>query len=633
MVDGCLHKRVITPCDTKSELEPDDFGTHKRTYDIQGAADWELGNFNEVIKPSVGEIDSHVSINLNVSARSVQYSGDRAGGPGFLDVSHRINDIHYIGGIRSQLKVDAWRYELSFEPDCEKRQFLSNGIAHGFRIVDSDKCIPVYDCPNYKSCYESKANSYLNRLFNHEVQEGKIIPTSSRPHCIHAIGAIPKSDGTYRPITDCRRPIDGSINNFMETTALPFKYKSLDDVCEVLGRGSFMCCTDIKSAYRAVPISPDHWKFQGFRWTTEEGSFGYLDTRLSFGLRCAPHIFNEISTFVTDCMARRGYYKVINYLDDYFCWGDNFQECADTQNCLIRLLGQLGFTIAWHKCSSPATKCVFLGVEIDSIGMTMSLPSSKLDRLNHELEFFNGRSRATVRQIQRLCGIMSYASRVIRGGRTFTRRVIDLLKNLPPGTTRVRLSTQFRADLDWWSRWAKVFNGHASMITHNYGLGPSINTDASKSGYGLLYGIRWCAGYFNSNASPRLIQQMRADHLHWLNLQTGLLSINVLELVPIWLACVLWGREWSGSQVICWTDNTQVLSAINKGSSTSAITMSLIRDIFWYSVAFDFHLVARHVPGRDNTSADFLSRMGHDTLLSDLNRYVSCCSKRLRQLG
>lgn len=125
-----------------------------------------------------------------------------------------------------------------------------------------------------------------------------------------------------------------------------------------------------------------------------------------------------------------------------------------------------------------------------------------------------------------------------------------------------------------------MFNGHASMITHNYGTGPSITTDSSGSGYGLLHGHNWCAGYFNSAEVPPVMGSVKHDHLHWLNLQTGShLSINVLKLVPIWLACVIWSWEWSGCQVVCWTDNTQVLSAINKGSSTNAITMSLIRDI------------------------------------------------------
>lgn len=586
-------------------------------------------------KPSRESQTAPVSEKLDECVRPpCQINDDDTSPPGFFSIYYRINDSHYVGGIRSQLKLAAWTYEMSFASDTKQREFLLEGVSHGFKIVDCDKSIPAYECSNYKSCLEPSANKYLSHLYNQELYQGKIVPTPVRPHCVHAIGAIPKKDGTYRPITDCRRPLNYSINNFMESTALPFKYNSLDEVCDRLSRNDFMCCTDIKSAYRTVPILPEHWKLQGFRWTVGNHSRYFLDTRLSFGLRCAPYIFNEISNFVVQCMGRRGYHKVINYLEDYFCWGATFQECANTQECLIRLLGQLGFTIAWPKCSSPSTECIFLGVLIDSKDMSMSLPSSKLARLRQELQFFRGRSRATVRQLQRLCGILSYASRVVRGGRTFSRRVIDLLKNLSPGTRRVRLSHQFRTDVDWWLRWAEVFNGCGSMIPHNYGLGPTIVTDASFSGYGLVGDQKWCAGYFDSQLIPSQLSRIRNDHLHWLNLHIGgQLSINVRELIPIWLACVLWGSEWSGHQVICWTDNTQVLSAVNRGSSTSAISMSLIRQIFWYSVAFDFHLVARHVPGKENIAADFLSRIGQNVSLFDLSHHVSCCCRGARTLG
>lgn len=606
-------------------------------YDIRtvemGSGDNRLRSVNKVFKPC--SYQEPVSVSLNNCVHPPPMINDQTPGvPVAFTIDRRIHDRHHIGGIYSQLKLDAWCYELSFVSDARQRQFLYEGVSQGFKIVDSNKSIPVYDCTNYNSCFTPQVNEYLTNLFIREELEGKIIPAASSPQCIHAIGAIPKRDGTYRPITDCRCPLNYSINNFMESTALPFKYNSLDDVCDRLSRGDFMCCTDIKAAYRTIPIHPDHWRYQGFRWSTGNNSKCYLDTRLSFGLRCAPYIFNEVSDFIVQCMACRGHCNVINYLDDYFCWGSTFDQCADTQNCLIGLLGQLGFAVAWPKCSSPSTKCVFLGVLIDSVNMTMSLPSEKLDLLSRELVFFHGRDRATVKQLRRLCGILAYASRVIRGGRTFSRRVIDMLKDLSPDTKRVRISHQFHMDLLWWSRWASTFNGYASMIAHNYGHGPSINTDASGKGYGLLCGKDWCAGFFDSSMRPDWTYTFGQDHLHWLNLNTGgSLSINVLELLPIWLACVLWSKHWRGYQVICWTDNTQVVSAINKGSSTSAISMSLLRHIFWYSVSYDFHLVARHIPGIENISADFLSRINERVTLSNLSRYVSCCCRRARSLG
>lgn len=176
----------------------------------------------------------------------------------------RINDIHYIGGQRSQMKLGAWQREIEFMDDTIHRDCLLEGILHTFPIVDSGN-IPQYECANYNSSQEPLAKQFLSKLFKDEVFQGIIIPTTSIPHCIHAIGAVPKKDSSYRPITDCRRPISSSINNYMMTTCQPFKYNSLDMVCNRLSRGDSMCCMGIKAAYRSVSIRTEHRRFQGFR--------------------------------------------------------------------------------------------------------------------------------------------------------------------------------------------------------------------------------------------------------------------------------------------------------------------------------------------------------------------------------
>ena len=44
---------------------------------------------------------------------------------------------------------------------------------------------------------------------------------------------------------------------------------------------------------------------------------------------------------------------------------------------------------------------------IDSQSLTLSLPEDKIVKLHKELEFFVDRTRATKKQIQRLCGIIA----------------------------------------------------------------------------------------------------------------------------------------------------------------------------------------------------------------------------------
>lgn len=147
--------------------------------------------------------------------------------------------------------------------------------------------------------------------------------------------------------------------------------------------------------------------------------------------------FDQISYFIVQRMSRRGHNNIIHYLDYYFCWGSTFESCAATQNALIRLLGQLGFCLAWNKCSSPSTACMFLGIRIDSTRMSMSLPGDKMQKLINELDFFKTCDRATIKQLRRLCGVLSYASHVVHGDRMFSHHIIDLLKGLPQNRPRI----------------------------------------------------------------------------------------------------------------------------------------------------------------------------------------------------
>ena len=93
-------------------------------------------------------------------------------------------------------------------------------------------------------------------------------------------------------------------------------------------------------------------------------------------------------------------------------------------------------------------------------------------------------------------------------------------------------------------------------------------------------------------------------------------SINLLELWPIVAAAFRWSKDWVDKKVVIYTDNTQVQAAINTGRSRSVRSMWWLRELFWYSVVFNFHLVARRVTTGDNIVADYFSRYFDPKLVS-----------------
>ena len=124
----------------------------------------------------------------------------------------------------------------------------------------------------------------------------------------------------------------------------------------------------------------------------------------------------------------------------------------------------------------------------------------------------------------------------------------------------------------------------------------TIVTDAAGSlGFGgYLVSPSGVAAWFSEAWSPK---QKREWH------------IGPKEFYPILVAAQHWGVYWAGKRILVACDNATVVSAINKGYSKQAVLGRMLRALTFYSLKFNFHLQAQHVPGKSNIIADQLSRL------------------------
>lgn len=162
---------------------------------------------------------------------------------------------------------------------------LFQHLTDGFPIVEEN--VPTYDCKNYLSILCDGYKEKMDIIIQKELAEGMITRVVNKPHCIHALGAVPKPDGGLHPITDCSRPV-GSVNHHCDSIVSKFHYVSVDSVTDILRPGEFMAIVDIKSAYRAVAIHPNHRTYVGFRWYINDEECFFVDNRLCFGLKSGP---------------------------------------------------------------------------------------------------------------------------------------------------------------------------------------------------------------------------------------------------------------------------------------------------------------------------------------------------------
>ena len=158
----------------------------------------------------------------------------------------------------------------------------------------------------------------------------------------------------------------------------------------------------------------------------------------------------------------------------------------------FQLLQDLGFDISWHKVVHSMQRLTFLGIELDTIKQCIALPHNKFVELQGVVHSFNERTCASKRQLQKLAGKLNWACRVVFGRRTFLRRILDIISSLKSPSARYKLSSDFYADIQWWCRFLKTFNGKQLFLSST---AVEMATDACPQTVGAFFEGDWL--YFN----------------------------------------------------------------------------------------------------------------------------------------
>jgi hypothetical protein len=262
---------------------------------------------------------------------------------------------------------------------------------------------------------------------------------------------------------------------------------------------------------------------------------------------------------------------------------------------LVDLIERLGLVVNWKKVALPTQQIVFLCV---GVSRKLTLPETKLKELIDLVELWTHKRRTTKKELQRFLGKLNWACRVVRGGRTFVRRLIDLLTRMSESHHHARINVAAKNDISWWSEGLKLFHGNCSFVCDQVLPAHCFSTDACLSGGGAHFLSDWI--YCNWELDFPSYSKCH---------------INVLELLMVLVSIKRWGELWSGTHVLVRTDNVTAMSALNKGTSRCKDLMPIVREFFWLSIKNDFVISSVFVPGVLNVLADRVSRLD-DPLLA-----------------
>ena len=203
---------------------------------------------------------------------------------------------------------------------------------------------------------------------------------------------------------------------------------------------------------------------------------------------------------------------------------------------------------------------------------------------------WHGRRTATKQELLAFIGKLHHISVVVRPGRLFLRRLIDLSCTVKQSHHHVNLNRETRRDIEWWTEWLPTWNS-TTLIPQSRSISTfdlRLHTDASGKGFGAIYSINWIQGRWDSYCSDQ--------------------DVDFQELFAIYAAASTWGHQWAGQRVVFMTDNKPITQIWDKGTRPNLNIMELVRRLFLLAVHCNFSVAFKYIPGVLNPIADALSR-------------------------
>ena len=217
---------------------------------------------------------------------------------------------------------------------------------------------------------------------------------------------------------------------------------------------------DLSSSYHHIEIHPEHQKCLGLERTFEDGSTEYFQfCVLSFGLSSACYVFAKVLRPFTKHW--RGIsIKAIIYIDDGIAASRSF-ELAKTADELIKNdLVSAGFVINTEKSHfNPKTKGKWLGTIIDTIEMTFTVPSEKINKLLADIKNILMQNVLTPKQLAKITGQLSSMHLAIGPlVRLFTRNMYHEIENRVSWYEPKIISKETKDELEFWLNNIYIYN-------------------------------------------------------------------------------------------------------------------------------------------------------------------------------
>ena len=423
------------------------------------------------------------------------------------------------------------------------------------------------------------------------------------------MAVVPKPNSTkWRVIDDLTAGGTAAVNYHISDADSEVHYMSFNSAVKAiqrLGKGCYMGKIDWEAAFRQVAVHVDDLPLLGLSWRDQL----FVRLVLPFGARSSPKLFTIFASTFKSILGRQLRIKhpntpmeLVYYLDDFFMAAESEVDCKAAMDHMISLADQLGVALHPEKRDGPSRVMQFLGIEINTINMTVRLPDNKRDLLIKACQSALDNGYASAKDLDRMIGRMGHACNVVEPGRWMLSRLQEWRNKLRPKNEHIpyTLPLAVKEDISWWISSMSVWNGHRSIFSFHdtTRAGLILQTDASSSsGAGAVLLDRegtvkaWISVPWPEGSPIR----------KW--------SSGAFELAAIIIALASFDDAISSKSVQLHSDSKVALSAMRRQSSSSALMARLMRGVSAMILSLDIHLFTSHIKGTHNIVADVASRV------------------------
>jgi len=394
---------------------------------------------------------------------------------------------------------------------------------------------------------------------------------------------VPKPDGRIRPIINLR-----TINTYVRKQH--FKMEGIKSLRDLIQANDFLIKIDLEDAFYHMMIHPSMRRFFRFQWKDQVYQFNVLP----FGYRDAPRLFTMMLRVVLKEIRKQGV-RLIAYMDDLLIMAESVEEACRARDIVLATLKKYGLTISLKKSVlTPSQIMDYLGLVVNTVNMTFSIPKEKVTRLHKKvkqmLTLASKSRRVNLTELQSLLGTLQSVADCVLPTRLHLNSLIEMLREEEEGLAH--LTPQAVEDLNWWLEFVPNWNGkpiHPTPPTWCF------DTDASADKWGAVWfsptGRLDCNGAFVS-----------------------VMSSNTRELTAIFngVQSLVNVAGWQDCAVRVRTDNLTALSYVNRMGGKDAALSRLAEKLHHFCLSRRIILTAEYIPGKENVTADYLSRLESD---------------------